>query len=155
MRLRWPAWGGRAARRSADSDEGKAVRRRRGRNVSRPRVARAAEAARVARATASVDAGDEMARVWRARESGPLWTNRHTSARAEAGLSSSLLWATAHAARASGREPEEIWAEALGAWLTEREQGGMAGARERRVPDGRRMQTWQAIDATLGQLRAS
>jgi hypothetical protein len=99
--------------------------------------------------------GDEMARVWRARESGPLLPARHTGQRDAAGVSTGLLWATAHAARVSGREPADVWAEALDAWLAGWEHDGTSESSEHRAADGRRLRAWQAIDTTLGQLRAS
>jgi hypothetical protein len=155
MRLWWPVWGGRAARRSARSDGMVTVQRQRGRSASRPRVARAAQAAQAARTGSSVQASEDMARVWRARESGPLRANRHVGQWDDAGISAGLVWATARAAPVRGRDPAEVWAEALDAWLTGWEQESAAGSFGGRVPDARRTHAWEAIDATLGQLRAS
>lgn len=169
MRRWWPVWGGRTARRSAATGEREAAReaaqaaragrRGRGHSASRPRVARAVAAASAARAGSSGQAGEEMARVWRARESGPLAGVQHATSREGQRegevLSASLVWATAHAARVSGRAPVEVWAEALDAWLAGWEGEGTAGQPDRRAPDGRRTLAWQAIDATLGHLRAS
>ncbi len=104
---------------------------------SRPRVARAVEAARQAGAamspvslgSASVDvasmAGMESIAalrhfdaVERAAISGPL---HKAQRRAKRGLGTDLIWATARAAKQEGRQPEEVWAEALRDWLASRE----------------------------------
>lgn len=139
MRFQWPAWGGRAARRS------------------RPRVAQAIQAARTVEASAAIP----MVRVGGVWEMEPMMprvsalltgvsgTIRHS----RADVSPALLWATAQAARESGRQPADIWTEALSAWLIDRDA---EEERPVRSPfDARRSQAWQGIDATLGELRAS
>jgi hypothetical protein len=139
MRFQWPAWGGRDARRS------------------RPRVAQAIQAARTVQASEAVSAarvggvwGMESAAprvpVMLAGISGPL---RHE----RAVVSPALLWATAQAARETGRQPADIWTEALSAWLIDRDTEEEQPVRS--PFDARRSQAWQAIDATLGELRAS
>jgi hypothetical protein len=73
------------------------------------------------------------------------------------GLSPELIRATARAARASGRQPAEVWSEALSDWLAGRESQREA-AEERpllSLVSSRRSETWRAIEATLGELRAS
>ena len=139
MRFQWPAWGGRGTRRS------------------RPRVAQAIQAARTVQASEAVPLV-RVEGVWgrepmlprrpvvQAGISGPLLHER-------TGLSSALLWATAQAARESGRQPADIWTEALSAWLIDREAAEQQPVRS--PFDARRSQAWQAIDATLGELRAS
>jgi hypothetical protein len=135
MRLMWPVWGGRASQRS------------------RPRVTLAVQAARAALLTGPAPSRPAVwARSIRVgmpasgageRAARPLGT----------GLSPDLIRATARAARASGRQPTEVWSEALSDWLAGRE-----AADERpllSLVTARRTQTWQAIEATLGELRAS
>ena len=140
MKLRWPVWGGRAMHRS------------------RPRVAQAIQAARAAeagQATQAVWAG----RVWSGavREPRTLVSYSVQSRRAEVGLSTTLLRATARAARASGRQPAEVWAEALRDWLIGTELRTEEAAHHAVLipPDPRRTRAWRTIDATLGELRAS
>ena len=89
--------------------------------------------------------------VERAAVSGPL---RKATRRAQRGLSPDLLWATARAARESGREPEEVWAEALRVWLASRETARDSGTQRLRASDGRRQRVWTEIDETLEALRA-
>ena len=126
---------------------------------SRPRVARAVEAARLAQAgvpaglgSASVDIVmlRRMEVVERAAVSGPL---PKAIRRAKRGLSPDLLWATARAAREAGRQPEDVWAEALRDWLAEREPRS-SGSRPH-GPEARRHALWGEIDETLERLRAS
>ncbi len=136
-------------------------RRDRGASTSRPRVARAVEAARrvyaepagLGSASAAADAGAlrHFFAVERAAEvSGPL---RRQQARHERrGLESELLRETARAARASGRTPEQIWAEALRGWLAAYSD---EPARISPTLETRRQSVWREIDATLVGLRAS
>ncbi len=91
-----------------------------------------------------------MEAVERAAVSGPL---PKTIRRAKRGLSPDLLWATARAARDSGRQPEDVWAEALRDWLAMREPQG--GASRPRGLEARRRAIWGEIDDTLERLRAS
>jgi hypothetical protein len=80
-----------------------------------------------------------------------------TTRGADTGLSPDLIRATARAARASGRQPTEVWSEALSDWLAGRD--AQRDAVDERpllsLVNARRTQTWQAIEATLGDLRAS
>ncbi|HEV2239110.1 MAG TPA: hypothetical protein VGR57_20815, partial [Ktedonobacterales bacterium] len=71
-----------------------------------------------------------------------------------------LIRATARAARASGRQPAEVWSEALSDWLAGRDamDAPREAAEERpllSLVSARRGETWRAIEATLGELRAS
>jgi len=89
------------------------------------------------------------------------------SRRARHGLTTTLLRATAQAAEALGRAPEEVWAEALNVWLANQEalaeavamaddgQPTRGGAGHARPIEVRRQETWSEIDATLSALRAS
>jgi hypothetical protein len=131
------------------------------RTPTRPRVTQAVEAARMAQAgvkrglgSARVDVAiaHSMEVVERAAASGPL---KKATRRAQRGLSPDLLWATARAARESGREPEEVWAEALRTWLASRETNSDQGVQRPRSADGRRQRIWEEIDDTLEALRAS
>lgn len=128
--------------------------------ATRPRVTQAVAAARMAQAGVSRGLGSarvdvaiahSMEVVERAAVSGPL---KKATRRAQRGLSPDLLWATARAARETGREPEEVWAEALRTWLASRESGrAQDGSRPRSI-DGRRQRIWEEIDDTLEALRA-
>lgn len=127
---------------------------------TRPRVAQAVAAARMAQAGASRGLGSarvdvaiahSMEVVERAAASGPL---KKATRRAQRGLSPDLLWATARAARESGREPEEVWAEALRTWLASRETCREQDAKRPRTADGKRQRIWEEIDDTLEALRA-
>ena len=127
---------------------------------TRPRVAQAAQEARMAQAgvvrgigSARVDVAiaHSMEVVERAAASGPL---KKATRRAQRGLSPDLLWATARAARESGREPEEVWAEALRTWLASQESDHQQSARRSRPVDGKRQRIWEEIDDTLEVLRA-
>jgi hypothetical protein len=69
------------------------------------------------------------------------------------GLAPELMLATSRAAQALGRAPEEVWAEALRAWLGV--EGTAARAIRPAVQEVRRAQTWSQIDQTLHELRAS
>jgi len=89
------------------------------------------------------------------------------SRRARHGLTTTLLRATAEAAEALGRAPEEVWAEALNVWLANQEALAeamsaaddmaptRASAGHTRPMEVRRQETWSEIDATLSALRAS
>jgi hypothetical protein len=140
MRLVWPVWGRRAPQRA------------RPRVQSRPRVALAAQAARAALLTAPAPL---RSAAWAPgnRVGMPAFSVVGAARPQGTGLSPDLIRATAHAARASGRQPAEVWSEALSDWLA-----GLEAAEERpllSLVTARRAQTWQAIEATLGDLRAS
>lgn len=127
-------------------------------STTRPRVARAIERARQVQVvdtslgSAGVDAATLrcMQAIERAAVSGPLTKQTR---RAERGLPPELVWETARAAQRVGRKPEEVWAEALGAWLTANVLEPVAGLP--RAIEARRRDTWQEIDETLRALRAS
>lgn len=160
MGLRWPVWG-----------------MRRGATRSQSRVALAVQAARAAH-TAPVAQARLGWSVWDAELGLPVADLTTGAVRAElvqaqaaqadlvraeaarrragAGLSPALLRATARAARASGREPAEVWAEALTGWLAQRDEETAAAEQLARMAgDARRTRAWQVIDTTLGELRAS
>ena len=127
---------------------------------SRPRVAHAVVAARLEQAgvrpglgSAGVDVAmlRSMEAVERAAVSGPL---RKSIRRRRQGLTPELLWATARAARESHRTPEEVWTEALQAWLTQREAHIEPLARPVEV-ELKRHRAWAEIEETLDALRAS
>ncbi len=122
--------------------------------ASRPRVARAVQAAQAAGlGSAAVDAAAlrHFDAIERAAASGPLHKARR---RAERGLSPTLLWETAKAARETGRRPEEVWAEALSEWLTAQEL--VADVSPQPLVFGvRRQQTWHEIESAMQALRAS
>jgi hypothetical protein len=138
MRLRWPVWGGRTSHRS------------------RPRVAQAVRAARAAQATSGAEARAPWGAMSLAVSVAGGMAGTAGQTHATAGLSPSLLWATARAARATGRQPADVWAEALQRWLAERESTDdeSDGRAVRVALDARRALAWRAIDATLGELRA-
>jgi hypothetical protein len=69
------------------------------------------------------------------------------------GLAPELMLATSRAAQALGRAPEEVWAEALRAWLGV--EGTAARAIRPSIQEARRAHTWSQIDETLHELRAS
>ena len=145
MRLKWPEWTARE------------------RVVSRPRVSRAIQAARQARPDAQASLGSAIAlspitlphldAINRAGVSGPL---HKANRRARRGLAPDLVWATARAAQQLGRQPEEIWAEALRDWLTARQESAPAPSATLlpRPIETRRRQVWLSIDETLSALRA-
>src|SRR5262249_3908076 len=94
---------------------------------SRPRVAQAAEAARIAQESVGRNVGSATAGagVMLTPVAGPVFTPILTpafnldaaEARAGRGLAPELVLATSRVAQALGRSPEEVWAEALRAWL--------------------------------------
>jgi hypothetical protein len=68
-------------------------------------------------------------------------------------LAPELVLATSRAAQALGRAPEEVWAEALRAWLGS--EGSVPRAARPAVQEVRRAHVWSQIDETLHELRAS
>ena len=127
-------------------------------SASRPRVARAIEAAHLAqdgvpRGVISLrpEAGAlrYFEAVERAAASGPLQKARQRSRR---GLAPELVLATARAAQQIGRRPEEIWAEALRGWL---ERQDTAPAPIPATLELRRRTVWRDIDVAMAGLRAS
>jgi hypothetical protein len=121
-------------------------------------VALAAQAARTAHLTALAPARSAVwARSIRVGMPAIAVAGERAARPQGTGLSPDLIRETARAARASGRQPAEVWSEALSDWLAGRDS-------QREVADEwpllslvnpRRTQTWQAIEATLGELRAS
>ena len=109
---------------------------------SRPRVAQAAEAARVAQEGVGRSLGSATAGVGvmltpvMATTAGfapilsPAFRMDAVEVSAGRGLAPELVLATSRAAQALGRAPEEVWAEALRAWL------GSEGSRSTRGASG-------------------
>jgi len=132
---------------------------------SRPRVAQAAAAARVAqesvgRSLGSATAGAAVMLTPVMATTGfvegfapiisPAFRMDAVEASAGRGIAPELMLATSRAAQALGRAPEDVWAEALRAWL------GIEGSAARpAIQETRRAQTWSQIDETLHELRAS
>lgn len=129
---------------------------------SRPRVAHAAEAARIAQEGVGWSLGSATAGVgvMLTPVAAPAFTPILTPAfrmdavetSAARGLAPELVLATSRAAQALGRAPEEVWAEALRAWLGV--EGSAARSARPAVQEVRRAQTWSRIDETLHELRA-
>jgi hypothetical protein len=137
-------------------------RQQRNSTHSRPRVARAAEAARIAqegvgRSLGSATAGvgvmlTPVATPVFAPILTPAFRMDTVEASAGRGLAPELVLATNQAARALGRAPEEVWADALRAWLGV--EGSGARSTRPAIQEVRRAQTWSQIDETLHELRA-
>lgn len=141
MRMRWTGWPARRA------------------EPSRPRVAQAMARAHMAQAGVNSGLGSASATggvswqfeaIERAASTGPL---RKVARRAQRGLHPTLLWETARAARDAGRQPEEVWAEALGNWLA-LQQADTARVAAPRTLETRRQLAWRDIEETLSALRA-
>ena len=138
------------------------ARTQNGREAVRPRVVSAVAAAREAGehtltglGSARVDYGlmrqfEAMDRAAGVR-SVPART-QPSERRARRGLSSDLVWATARAARSTGRAPEEVFAEALRNWLLQ--QDTLPAPRPATL-EVRRQQTWSEIDHVLLGLRTA
>jgi hypothetical protein len=130
---------------------------------SRPRVAQAAEAARIAqegvgRSLGSATAGVGVMLTPVAMQAftpilAPAFRMEEVEVSAGRSLAPELVLATSRAAQALGRAPEEVWAEALRAWLGS--EGLVPRAARPVVQEVRRAQTWSQIDQTLHELRAS
>jgi hypothetical protein len=130
---------------------------------SRPRVAQAAEAARVAqegvgRSLGSATAGAGVMLTPVAMQAftpilAPAFRMDTVEVSAGRGLAPELVLATSRAAQALGRAPEEVWAEALRAWLGS--EGSVPRAARPVVQEVRRAHVWSQIDETLHELRAS
>jgi hypothetical protein len=129
---------------------------------SRPRVAQAAEAARIAqegvgRSLGSATAGVGVMLTPVAMQSftpilAPAFRMDAVEVSAGRGLAPELVLATSRAAQALGRAPEEVWAEALRAWLGS--EGSVPRAARPAVQEVRRAHVWSQIDETLHELRA-
>jgi hypothetical protein len=83
----------------------------------------------------------------------PAFRMDAVEANAGRGLAPELVLATSRAAQALGRAPEEVWAEALRAWLGS--EGSVPRAARPAVQEVRRAHVWSQIDETLHELRAS
>ena len=130
---------------------------------SRPRVAQAAEAARIAQegvgwnlgsatAGAAVMLTSAMATTGFAPVITPAFRMDAVEVGAGRGLAPELVLATSRAAQALGRAPEDVWAEALRAWLGS--EGSAPRAARPAVQEVRRAHVWSQIDETLHELRA-
>jgi hypothetical protein len=130
---------------------------------SRPLVAQAAEAARIAqegvgRSLGSATAGVGVMLTPVMATTGftpilvPAFRMEAVEVSAGRGLAPELVLATSRAAQALGRAPEEVWAEALRAWLGS--EGSIPRVARPAVQEVRRAQTWSQIDQTLHELRA-
>jgi hypothetical protein len=129
---------------------------------SRPRVAQAAEAARIAqegvgRSLGSATAGAGVMLTPVAMQTfmpilAPAFRMDTVEVSAGRGLAPELVLATSRAAQALGRAPEEVWAEALRAWLGT--EGTIPRAARPAVQEVRRAHVWSQIDETLHELRA-
>lgn len=129
--------------------------RDRQRTQSRPRVARAAEAARIAQAGVGFGLGSATAGVG-VMLSAPVAMGPGVAG-AGRSVAPELVFATTRAAQAAGRTMEDIWADALRAWLNGQEEAERAAAsRPLRSAafETRRQQVWSEIDETLSGLRA-
>ena len=130
---------------------------------SRPRVAQAAEAARIAqegvgRSLGSATAGAGVMLTPVAMQAftpilAPAFRMDAVEVNAGRSLAPELVLATSRAAQALGRAPEEVWAEALRAWLGS--EGSVPRAARPAVQEVRRAHVWSQIDETLHELRAS
>ena len=130
---------------------------------SRPRVAQAAEAARIAqegvgRSLGSATAGAGVMLTPVAMQAftpilAPAFRMDTVEVSAGRSLAPELVLATSRAAQALGRAPEEVWAEALRAWLGS--EGSVPRAARPVVQEVRRAHVWSQIDETLHELRAS
>jgi hypothetical protein len=134
---------------------------------SRPRVARAAEAARIAQEGVGWNLGSATAGVgvMLTPVAAPFFTPAFTptltpafrmsageAAGMEYGVAPELILATNRAAQALGRAPEDVWTEALRAWLGV--EGPAARSARPAIQEVRRAQAWTEIDETLHELRA-
>jgi hypothetical protein len=129
---------------------------------ARPRVAQAAEAARIAqegvgRSLGSATAGVGVMLTPVAMQAftpilAPAFRMDTVEVSAGRSLAPELVLATSRAAQALGRAPEEVWAEALRAWLGS--EGSVPRAARPVVQEVRRAHVWSQIDETLHQLRA-
>ena len=131
--------------------------RPRGRNQSRPRVSRAVEQARMAQAGVEHGLGGASAGIAAfvaPPVSAPARRGGALGSAVALKLPSALVRESLRAARDAGRTIEEVWAEALGDWLTQNES--LQPSLEQHL--GRvytRQRAWGEIDETLHRLRAS
>jgi hypothetical protein len=161
MRWRLAGWRQRQQRARGASGE------QRQQSHSRPRVAHAAEAARLAqegvgRSLGSATAGagvmltPVLATAGFADGFAPILTPAFRMDAVEVspgrGLAPELVLATSRVAQALGRAPEDVWAEALRAWLGS--EGAVPRAARPAIQEVRRAQVWSQIDETLHELRA-
>ena len=146
MRMRWPAWPGHTE------------------EETRPQVKRAVEEARLAQAgiprglgSATVLPGVQwhLEGMQRPTVAAPrLLREQSAPRRKRRTLTQQLLWTTARAAQQLGRQPEEVWAEALHNWLAGQEALEVPAPRPRGL-ETRRQLVWHDIEATMAALRAS
>jgi hypothetical protein len=118
--------------------------------VARAQMARAGVQSGLGSASAAGATSWHFEVAERAAATGPL---RKAARRAQRGLNPQLLWATARAARDAGRQPEEVWAEALGNWLALQGDEPQP-SRAPRSLETRRQLAWRDIEETMAALRA-
>ncbi len=134
------------------------VGRPRGRNQSRPRVSRAVERARMAQSGGEFGSGGASAGIAAfVAPRTPLPAKRSASLGSAVALKlpSALVRESLRAARDAGRTVEEIWAEALGDWLTSQDQSYEPSLEQQLGRIYKRQRVWGEIDQTLHELRAS
>lgn len=135
--------------------------RPRGRNQSRPRVSRAVEQARMAQSGVEYGLGGASAGVAAfiapSPHSAPAPAKRNGALGSAVALKlpSALVRESLRAARDAGRTVEEIWAEALGEWLTSQDQAFEPSLEQHMGRIYKRQRVWGEIDETLHELRAS
>lgn len=142
MRMRWTGW---PARRVEEQSRPRVAQA-----VARAHLAQAGVSSGLGSASAAAGASWQFEAIERAAATGPL---RKVARRAQRGLHPTLLWETARAARDAGRQPEEVWAEALGNWLA-LQQVETTHAAMPRTLETRRQLAWHDIEETLSVLRA-
>jgi hypothetical protein len=132
--------------------------RPRGRNQSRPRVSRAVEQARMAQANVEHGLGRASAGIAAFVSPAPSLPARRSAALGSAvalKLPKALVRESLRAARDAGRTVEEIWAEALGEWLTSQNESFEPSLDQQMGRIYKRQRVWGEIDATLHEMRAS
>ncbi len=132
--------------------------RPRGRNQSRPRVSRAVEQARMAQSGIEYGLGGASAGIAAfVSPSAPIPPKRGGALGSAVALKlpSALVRESLRAARDAGRTVEEIWAEALGDWLTSQDQSFEPSLEQHLGRIYKRQRVWGEIDDTLHELRAS
>src|SRR5262245_32320475 len=130
------------------------VGRPRGRNQSRPRVSRAVEQARMAQADVAHGLGGASAGVAAFLAPPPSAAAMRGGALGSAvalKLPSTLVRESLRAARNAGRTVEEIWAEALGDWLTSQDQSYAPSLEQHMGRIYTRQRVWGEIDQALHQ----
>jgi hypothetical protein len=132
--------------------------RPRGRNQSRPRVSRAVEQARLAQTGVEYGLGGASAGIAAfVTPSLPMPAKRGGALGSAVALKlpTALVRESLRAARDAGRTIEEVWAEALGDWLTTQHESFEPSLEQHLGRIYKRQRVWGEIDETLHELRAS